>query len=352
MEFNNINQFANYVAENIKNYLTSEYADAEIRLDNIMKNNDTNLIALNIKAPDVNISPNIYLEHFYSDYVQGKDLSEILANISDTFQKNAIKADFDINRYTIFDNVKDSITCKLINFENNKAYLADKVFTRKEDLAIVYQVPVLNTPMGRGSITLTKNLLDTYGISEQQLHDIAMENLSKEDFMCRNMSTVLAEMMHMPEDAFPHLPFYVLTNSNMCNGAAGMLCTDYMDKISEQLGGVDLMVLPSSIHECLVAPVEEGQDFEEFKDMVQAVNASEVEPEDKLSDNVYIYDCYLHEIMISDRYVEKTVEVVKTEINLDDKSLLGKLDGFVAAANSNIDTVNKSHERNDVGVLA
>ena len=55
-------------------------------------------------------------------------------------------------------------------------------------------------------------------------------------------------------------------------------------------------VLPSSIHEVLLAPAnsDDPDDLtgtvKNLKDIVQTVNRTEVAPEEKLSDSVYYYD--------------------------------------------------------------
>ena len=51
----------------------------------------------------------------------------------------------------------------------------------------------------------------------------------------------------------------------------------------------DIYILPSSIHETLLIPADGEKDAEELKDMVRTINATEVSPEEVLSDNVYVY---------------------------------------------------------------
>ena len=83
---------------------------------------------------------------------------------------------------------------------------------------------------------------------------------------------------------------YVLTNNIHINGAALMLVTDILDKIGEK-AGMDYYVLPSSIHEVLIAK-DDGQVTKNMlKDLIYDGNRTDgvVSPKDILSDNVYRY---------------------------------------------------------------
>lgn len=62
-----------------------------------------------------------------------------------------------------------------------------------------------------------------------------------------------------------------------------------LNDISEMFGDV-FVILPSSIHECLAVPVGMAMNLNEMLDLVRSVNETTLEPKDKLTDNVYIYD--------------------------------------------------------------
>ena len=53
----------------------------------------------------------------------------------------------------------------------------------------------------------------------------------------------------------------------------------------------DYVVLPSSRHEVIIVPLKQIDDnnFTYLKDMVYEINRKEVDAEDVLSDNIYIY---------------------------------------------------------------
>lgn len=72
---------------------------------------------------------------------------------------------------------------------------------------------------------------------------------------------------------------FVLTNSTKLNGAVELLNPKEMDEVMDKLGE-DFFILPSSIHETIIVPKSAGMDFSELENMVQEINATQVEPEE------------------------------------------------------------------------
>lgn len=83
-------------------------------------------------------------------------------------------------------------------------------------------------------------------------------------------------------------PLYILTNERKCLGAITIAIPGEAEAIAKSLGS-DYFVLPSSIHECLILPDTGSYNRQMLDHMVTAVNSSQVEPEDVLSDHVYHY---------------------------------------------------------------
>ena len=66
-----------------------------------------------------------------------------------------------------------------------------------------------------------------------------------------------------------------------------MLCPSVIQEIQRRYKE-DVVILPSSVHECMAVPYRSEQDIPMFLDMVREINASMVEPEELLTDSVYI----------------------------------------------------------------
>ncbi len=312
-------EFTQQVAKEVKRFLPEKYDNAEITLQEVTKNNDQQLTGLMIKTEDTNIAPNIYLEGYFEQYQDGKDIEDIVRDIADVRVKHEMSQDFDVSKLTDFDQVKDHIICKLVNAEMNKDYLADKPFTPVEDLAVIYAIDLGGNESGHMTAPITNKLLESYGITEQEIHDIAIHNLAESQIEFKTMRDVLVDMMFPegiqegdprafmlpPEEENPSM--YVLSNADKLNGAAAILDSKTMEDISEKLGG-DFIVLPSSIHEVIVLPVNEDMDRQTLEAMVQDVNAGQVAPEERLSDHVYMYDSQAKELVRADKMEERRQE--------------------------------------------
>ena len=64
---------------------------------------------------------------------------------------------------------------------------------------------------------------------------------------------------------------------------------DFIKEASDKLHD-NFYILPSSIHEVILVPESSAPPLKDLQEMVKEINATEVSPEDKLSDSVYRYD--------------------------------------------------------------
>lgn len=226
-----------------------------------------------------------------------------------------------------FEDLKDSLTVKVVNTENNKDYLADKPTEQIEDMSVVFAAVVKETDEGRMTLPITNEIMESMGVDQQQLKETALANISDQEYSFKSMRDVLVGMMFPegipendpmvdlmlpPEDAGTQM--YVLSNTQNVNGASEILNQKAMDEIAEKLGG-DFIVLPSSVHETIILPIDQGMDSNELEGMVQQINAGVVSDEDKLSDHVFQYDSESHELVRMDKMEERKQEkeAVKTD---------------------------------------
>ena len=319
----NYEEFKQEVADRIKDFLPEKYTDADVSIQTVVKNNDQKLDGLMVKLEDSNIAPNIYLNQFFEQYENGRDMDDILANIVDVRTQHEVSQNFDVSRLTDFDSVKDRITCRLINAEQNAEYLADKPHTMVEDLAVTYHIAIGKEESGTMSAPITNRLMEGYGVDVEQLHKIALENMDTlTPVSFKSMTETMVDMM-LPDmmrsgmteeearDAVaamipptPNEMMYVLSNEDKLNGAAVLLNDKAMDAITEKLGQ-DYYILPSSVHEVLIVPKTQEADLKTLENMVQEVNATQVAPEERLSDHVYAYDAKEHELFRADKAEER-----------------------------------------------
>nr|WP_323163564.1 DUF5688 family protein [Variimorphobacter saccharofermentans] len=287
-----------------------------------VKNNDCVLDGLMVRTEESNIAPTIYLNPYFEQIQDGAELDDVLAQIASVYQSHYIDHDIDVSAVTDFDKIKEKIVCKLINEEANQQFLQDKPYSKLEDLAVVYQILMDKTGEGTATITITDNLMDGYGITLEELHDQALQNMDTlQPHSFKGMNETVAEMIavdiardqnigmdeakEMAMQMMPDIPdtMFVLTNDTKVNGAAAILNDDIRQEIAEKVG--DFYMLPSSIHETLIIPKDAGMEFKELEQMVQEVNQTQVAPGERLSDHVYEYDAKEHELFRSDRAEER-----------------------------------------------
>ena len=89
---------------------------------------------------------------------------------------------------------------------------------------------------------------------------------------------------------------YVLTNKDNSFGAAAMLYTGMLEKAAEAIQEDRIFILPSSVHEVLLVPDRGDFTSEQLREMVTEINATQVAPDEVLTDNVYEYDARKKEL--------------------------------------------------------
>ena len=197
----------------------------------------------------------------------------------------------------ITDKIAKLLTAKAPSFDLNKIlskeYIENNVFLRlapentlKEDvikkpsvLDGIDQYTSVNVMVNdqNGSIKVTDRILKNAGITEDELWDIAKKNTEKTFVYATERK--IGGMI---------IPIHHVTNTNDTYGASSILCADKIaDIVGKNFDGVAIC-MPSSVHEMVMFPMMEDATWEELNDMVNAVNSSEVHPEEQLGNRAYI----------------------------------------------------------------
>ena len=146
------------------------------------------------------------------------------------------------------------------------------------------------------SIATTKVMngwLETSGATEEELYGAAMRNVKERGFTALPLGDVLrmieAERKIMEQITPADVRIIVLSNEDCLFGANVMCVPEIIETVAEA-EGADLIILPSSLHEVLAIPMDGMFNVSDLRLMVMEVNGHSVPLEDKLSDNVYIFD--------------------------------------------------------------
>ena len=129
-------------------------------------------------------------------------------------------------------------------------------------------------------------------------------------------------MDEMPQNEM----MYVATVPDKISGAGVIAYQNFMDEAAERLGG-DFFILPSSLHEVLLVRDDGEVNYRDLKAMVEEVNAMQVSPEEKLTDNVYHYDSKEHVFELAEKFEarQKEKEADISSEKEDKASVLGDL---------------------------
>jgi len=197
----NYEEFKDQVVEHIKEHLPIEFADADVSITPVIKNNDTVQDSLQVKTGDERISPSINLNESFKAYQRTGDFEGELENLAAIRMNADPHLDVDIESILDFDSIKDRIDCRMINVERNSEYLSDKPYKQIEDLALVYSVDLGKNSDGIMNTIVNDSLMERWQVSSDELDRVAMDNLSKNESMqFSSMRDMLKNMM------FPDTP--------------------------------------------------------------------------------------------------------------------------------------------------
>ena len=305
----NYETFKQEFAEDIKEKLYERgYDDVRISFNNVEKTNQ-NYEAMSVVPEGSNVGVNFNIENAFASYEHTDDYAGVLASATMVIADGLDRAPaIDVSALMDYENMKEKLSVEVISAEANADLLANVPHDRMEDLAVVYRFVMESSEDGRASILVTNNLMDRMGVSHEQLRSDALENspeirpvviMGMNEVMKEMMGPEVYEMFGIPDDAEETM--YVATVPDKNSGAGVIAYQDFMDQAAERVGG-DFFVLPSSINEILLVPDNGDMTADALRDMVKDVNAKEVSPEERLSDNVYHYDSKDHVFELAEKF--------------------------------------------------
>ena len=293
--------------------------------------------ALTIKPEGAEVGISLNVGELYKEYNKGAGMDVIVKHATEmaaTSLKNA--PDFDIDSFKDYNRMKNTLSMEIVSSERNADLLKSVPHTDIEDMSVVYRFQVVTSGKDVGSILVTNQMLDNYGVTPEQLHDDAIRNAPEiRPLVIQGMGEVLAHQMGVEDLEMLGLnippeqeKMFVATVEGNVHGAGVIAYEDFMDKASERVGG-SFYILPSSIHEILIIPDDGNFDLHYLENMVKEVNETAVDPADKLTDSVYHYDSRDKIFELGEKFVERQQNLEKAEAKEaeagEKKSLLGEL---------------------------
>lgn len=282
----NYRKFTETIADLLRKRMGADY---EVKITEVTKNNGVMLTGVIMMRKSDRISPTVYLEEPYRQYLAGTTLQEIADRIVELYWDQMKDFNLDIDSFKEFEYVRDRIFHKLINYEKNSKLLEDVPYFKWCDLAVVFYYAVEEELMGRASILIHNNHLVMWEQTADALYQIAQRNMRQRmPELLMPMQDLVEEMTGVKLHQKDEIRMYVLTNRAKINGASAMLYSDKIRELAKRLQ-TDIMILPSSVHEVLLLPDDHEQEYAFYRQMVEEVNTTQVEPEEILSYSLYRY---------------------------------------------------------------
>ena len=284
--------FAEELRNRLPEYMPDRYKNLTFSEKKTNKNNGVELTGILVDDGS-GCAPAIYIDKMYDNFCDKPDFEKIIRNLAKTIvDVMDSKPDTD----NILKKIKEGFTHvipKLINAEKNQELLKNCPHRFFLDLAVVYEIM-----LGTNQFILIRNeMYDYHGMTEDELYHFAVKNVREKKKVVK-LNQILKEMVGVEED-LEQIPMLIVKTKYVTHGASVMLCEDVLSEAADMLKS-DLYILPSSINEIIVIPVDFRNGVTGLKDMVNTVNQTQVLPEEFLSDSVYFFDRKLKRLSIAE----------------------------------------------------
>ena len=185
-----------------------------------------------------------------------------------------------------FESIKDKLFLDCIPADAARSI--DVVYRLYGDIALYCRILVEKHADRIDSICVDRKLLESFGLSEDELFKAALE--SAPVVMPAKLFPA-EQVLHFDEDEETESnAMMMLTTSAVMFGASTLFYPGMLASIADQLGG-SYFILPSSRSELIIVKESESIDPKELQNMVYNVNRSPlVSDTDFLSDSVFYYN--------------------------------------------------------------
>lgn len=262
----------------------------KVEIKEMTKNNNVKLHAvLLFEKGDEKVTPCIYIDDYFEDFKKGRSLDDIVDVIILINEKNkpTFSADEIIER---MDN-KNNFKIMVVNAKNNclDPYIHRIILNGELAEVIISEVDI----KGGGYVKISKDRFPKAFNSIDELFKVAYENTRKECVALR-MEEILKKLWgweDCPDLIFDEnikFPMVVISNHERNYGASCLVHTDFLEEVANQyFKGQNMIIIPSSIHECICVPYDS---VNKVKEMIYEVNKTELSPQEILSYEAFVFN--------------------------------------------------------------
>ncbi|MBR5649756.1 DUF5688 family protein [Pseudobutyrivibrio sp.] len=308
----NYEQFKEQFKDDLKKSLEAEGYKIE-RIDVIpnAKLQHGEYDAITVRLEDSMVGPSGNLENFFDIYEKSNgNYDTVLGHVTEKFA-DAIEnvPGYDVNQLKDYEFIKDKLVLDVVNAKKNEAILNEIPHKKLADLAVVYRAQLGRDGDGIATVLINNMMLEAMGVTPEQLHKDAVAIAP--EIRPVEVNTLMGEIIELTGAEIPGLEvggpeeqILVGTVRDKMHGACVLAYPDFLDNMASQNGG-SFYIIPSSIHEVLMVPESLGTDPKALQEMIETVNATELRPEDILSDKLYHYDANERLFELADDYEKR-----------------------------------------------
>ena len=289
-------QFCEIMKSSVQEILNERGIDAELEIQEVVKSNDQKLTGLRVMGKENRATPCLYLDELYEQFQKGYPIfhmaSEVANAIADAMV-DAMKMDLDMMKLNEYESARNFLTIHLVGIDENQQWLADKVWEPLGDLAKVCYLDLGEREQGHLGAAVTVSHLEIWNVDKEQVVKDALDKMKKKKTVFRSIYSAVKDLqtdLVDDEEIDPEKnPYFVISNEEKRYGAAMIAIPEVLDAIGVGFG-CDYYIVPSSVHEVLIIPVDAGMGAKILTQMLREINEKEVAIRDRLSDHVQYYD--------------------------------------------------------------
>lgn len=308
-------EFQKFVQE-IRNKLQMTLGETyEIVIESMGGFNQVNQTLLSIKWDTVSESPSIHLERYYEQYLNElvtlEDILDHELYLLEVTKREKIP--LHSHWEDDYGSIKKKLHMMLVNYQANTELLNQHPYIPMLDLAVIFFIESFNNSMEFIKL-VNYSRMKAWGVDAQQLYQDAYDNMRNLQHI--NISSLSEELGKY--DPFPFLTEFLgnedenliipdsaggellwCMNIGPFYGAAAMLYEEKLHDFAMEHQG-NIFILPSSVHEVLLAVDDGDITAAELAESVRCVNCMELRQEDLLSNSVYYYDRLERKISVAE----------------------------------------------------
>ena len=215
-----------------------------------------------ITEEDSAVSPTFYFKDYLDDYRNGTSAESLAIEIVATYFFASQQFSFSVNDFRDFNSQKNGIVYKVVNAKEYAEQLSSIPHVEFFDLAIIFYCIININKEESISYVISNSTLEMWGISKEELFEIAHQNFPKVlPLQISPITETIYEIFKdrgLMEETIETLPddfMYVVTNKYQKFGFANIFYPRLLETFAKRFGS--FYIIPSSTEEALLFQLQQ-----------------------------------------------------------------------------------------------